>query len=101
MRHIHIEHETRYVYDHDVVLAQHLAHLRPLKNPWQTVLKHLLSISPPVDNRLDQVDAFGNTRTFFSLTTPHRELTVNSYSRVDKRARYANLIQHRHRPGTT
>ncbi len=91
MRHIHIEHETRYVYDHDVVLAQHLAHLRPLKNPWQTVLKHLLSISPPVDNRLDQVDAFGNTRTFFSLTTPHRELTVNSYSRVDKRARYANF----------
>lgn len=92
MKHIHIEHETRYIYSHDVVLAQHLAHLKPLTSHWQSVLKHQLEISPAIDDRTEQTDAFGNAKTFFSLTTPHRELVVSSRTQIDKRARYEDFV---------
>lgn len=91
MKHIHIEHCTRYDYSHDVFLAQHLAHLKPLKTPWQEISNHTLTIWPPCDDRNDRTDAFGNAKTFFTLTTPHRELTVDSVSRVTKRDRYADF----------
>ncbi len=91
MKQIQVQHDTRYDYSQDVFLAQHLAYLKPLVTPWQNVLSHSLNIWPPCEDQSEQVDAFGNARTFFGLNTPHRELTVNSISRVTKRDRYTTF----------
>jgi len=91
MKHIEIEHETHYRYASDVILAQHLAYLRPAQTSWQRLLSHALHISPPTENQTDEIDAFGNQRTFFTMTSPHRELLVQAHSKVQKKERYANF----------
>ena len=88
MKQIRIEHETRYEYEQDVVLAQHLAYLSPLENPWQSVLDRELRVTPEPDSLRPQRDAFDNHRTFFSVTKAHRELVVTALSTVQKRPRY-------------
>lgn len=91
MKQIHIEHETHYQYEQDVVLAQHLAYLRPLQTPWQTVAGSQIQITPEPDQIRSERDAFDNHRCFFSLTKAHRELVVTARSTVQKRARYADF----------
>lgn len=91
MKHIRIEHQTHYTYQSDVLLAHHLAYLRPLSTPWQKRLSSELSISPDVDSMQEQTDAFGNTRTFFTLIRAHRELGVIATSEVDKTPRYQSF----------
>ena len=91
MKKLCIEHLTQYAYEQDVILAQHLAYLRPQNSPWQKVLKHELIIDPEVASQESNIDAFGNHRTFFSINRPHRNLSVRSLSEVDKLARYSEL----------
>ncbi len=82
---LQVTHETRYRYTPPVRTAQHMAHLAPRDGPGQRVLSHRLEISPraapPVENR----DAFGNRRTFFSLHAAHDELVVTAQSIVETR----------------
>ena len=86
-----IEHATHYEYAHEVILAQHLAYLRLQSSPWQKVLMHELLITPEPATIDEQTDAFGNQRTYFSLTQPHRALEVHSTSLVEKSVRYNNF----------
>jgi len=86
-----IEHVTQYRYDRDVILAQHLAYLRPQQTVWQTVTNHELFIDPPVDEFHTHTDAFGNPRCFFTISHPHRTLVVRGLSEVHKTERYAGL----------
>lgn len=79
---LRIVHETRYVYDPAVVMAQHLAHLSPLDLPDQTVLTHRIDIQPPVGPLNSSTDTFGNTRQFFTLQAPHASLCVVADSLV-------------------
>ena len=88
---IEIEHETRYQYQTDVELAHHLAYMQPLESDWQKVLDTKLLISPTPDNQTVGKDAFGNLRTFFTLSTPHRDLVVRSKSKVQVKNRYAKF----------
>ncbi len=83
---LRILHHTRYEYQAPVVVAQHLAHLRPLEMPGQTVLSHTLTIEPQPVLREETRDAFGNWRTFFSLQSPHDTLDVTASSLVDTQA---------------
>jgi transglutaminase-like putative cysteine protease len=83
-----IEHTTRYDYDHDVILAQHLAYLRLKCSSWQKIRQHRLVITPEPANLDEQEDAFGNHRSYFSITKPHRCLEVHSHSLVEKLTRY-------------
>jgi len=92
MTQIRIEHDTHYTYERDVVLAQHLAYLRPRQDTWQRVLSSTLVVSPTADDLKEEKDAFGNARTFFALTKPHRELLVKTYHLVEKRQRYAGFM---------
>lgn len=89
--HLSIEHTTQYAYDHDVILAQHLAYLRLQSTPWQKVRQHALIVTPEPSHLDEQVDAFGNHRSYFSLTQPHRALAVHSTSTVEKTPRYAQF----------
>ena len=91
MKRLRIEHVTRYEYEQDVILAQHLAYLKPQTSAWQKLAQHDLVIDPEVDSLRSQVDAFGNHRTFFAISRPHRELLVQGSSEVHKKARYCSF----------
>lgn len=77
---LQVTHETRYDYVPAVETAQHMAYLRPLTSHCQTLLSHTLTISPAPEKVSQTVDVFGNTRSFFSLQTPHRQLRVVAHS---------------------
>lgn len=79
---LHILHETHYDYSPSVEQAQHLAHLRPLDGPGQKLLRHALHISPSPAHRRTLSDAYGNSRTYFSLHSNHAHLRVQADSVV-------------------
>jgi transglutaminase-like putative cysteine protease len=88
---IGVEHDSQYIYQTEVELAHHLAYLRPRKSDWQQVISSELEILPKPDCQTENQDAFGNHRTFFTLSTPHTALLVRSYSVVTLTDRYANF----------
>lgn len=79
---LHLVHETRYAYSPTVESAHHVLHLRPASHAGQELLSHTLTVSPQPARMHDQTDVYGNTRTFFSLHTPHDQLTVVAESMV-------------------
>ena len=83
---LRIVHHTRYRYQAPVLLAQHLAHLRPLEWQGQQVLEHRLSVSPEPAQLQQGLDAFGNWRCFFALQSAHETLEVGADSLVQTRA---------------
>ena len=83
---LRIVHHTRYRYQTPVLLAQHLAHLRPLEWQGQQVLEHRLSVSPEPAQLQQGLDAFGNWRCFFALQSAHDTLDVGADSLVQTRA---------------
>lgn len=79
---LHLVHETHYTYSPTVESAHHVLHLKPASHAGQQLLSHTLAISPQPAQLQDLPDVYGNTRTFFSLHTPHDALTVVAESRV-------------------
>ncbi len=77
-----MRHETRYEHGAQVVLAHHLAHLRPRDTPRQTVADWQLQIDPSPDGAERAcdagVDVFGNWRHAFSHARVHERLSVVS-----------------------
>ncbi|MGH9592515.1 MAG: transglutaminase family protein, partial [Bryobacteraceae bacterium] len=59
------------------------AHLAPRPCLGQTALEHHLSIDPAPDFSASRIDYFGNPVTMFSISQPHRELTITSQCAVD------------------
>ncbi|WPB58202.1 transglutaminase family protein [Xylophilus sp. GOD-11R] len=80
---LRILHETVYAYAPAVDTAQHIVHLKPRDTATQSLLDHGLDITPPVAARSERIDAWGNTRCFFSLQTAHEELRVIAASVVE------------------
>ena len=76
-------HTTRYLYSDVVSTCHSEAHLTPRACPGQTVLDHDLSIDPAPDFSTSGMDYFGNPVTMFSISQPHRELTIQSRCLVD------------------
>jgi transglutaminase-like putative cysteine protease len=79
---LQVTHETRYAYVPAVETAQHMAYLRPLHTHWQNLLTHSLTVSPTPEKISHTQDVFGNTRSFFSLQTSHRQLRAVAHSVV-------------------
>ena len=76
---LRIVHETVYDYAAPVMLAQHMAHLRPSADlPGQQLLSHQLSVLPEPSQAMESEDAFGNPRHFFALQVPHDRLCVHT-----------------------
>lgn len=75
---LRVVHHTQYRYAPAVVLAQHLAHLRPPSLPDQTTLRHRLTLDPEPAQFDVSLDTWGNHRCFFSLQSPHEALSVLS-----------------------
>ena len=84
-----IRHETIYRYDADVVHAHHLLHLVPRPMPYQECLDHQVSIEPPPNRQVAELDAFGNPLLRVELAQPHRELSVVSQMQVEVHTRPA------------
>lgn len=77
-----IHHQTIYQYESRVSYSLHLARLRPSPNHRQENGSFRLLVSPDPDNLSHFTDYFGNAASYFSLTTPHSKLTIDSYSEV-------------------
>ena len=88
---LQIIHETRYDYLPAVETAQHMAYLQPLNTAQQLLISHTLIVSPTPAQMSQTQDVFGNARRFFSLQTPHSNLSVvahseNTYAILDTHA---------------
>jgi transglutaminase-like putative cysteine protease len=88
---LEVTHETRYDYAAPVSLAHHLAHLQPLQDGHQSLLAFDLVVSPMPNQMHDGVDSQGNALRHFSLTQTHRQLCVQSTSRVRVAPRFEGL----------
>ena len=79
---LQITHETDYDYLPAVETAQHMAYLTPLETPRQQLKSHWIEVDPNPAGFNTVVDVYGNTRSFFSLQVPHRQLRVVAHSEV-------------------
>lgn len=79
---LQVRHETRYEHGAPVMLAHHLAHLRPRDTPQQVVRDWHLAIMPEPDGGATaiegELDVFGNWRHAFSHARVHERLLVVS-----------------------
>jgi transglutaminase-like putative cysteine protease len=78
-----LRHATTYEYAEPVVLGTHFMHLLPRERPGQIIREAQLDISPPPDNRRNEIDHFGNFTTTVSLTNPHKHFKVELNATVD------------------
>ncbi|MDT9592808.1 transglutaminase family protein [Nocardioides zeae] len=79
-------HRTTYTYDDDVTDSLGVAYLTPRELAGQRVDERALRITPEPSGQRDDVDAYGNTATWFQVLEPHRELEVYAESVVDVEA---------------
>lgn len=86
-----VVHETEYKYAHPVEMAQHVACLRPLSDASQRLMQFEMTVSPEPAQHSTRLDAFGNSRAFFSLTAPHKTLLVVARSEVEVWPRHAKV----------
>ena len=78
-----VSHRTTYSYDEDVSDSLGIAYLVPRELPWQHVVAHDLVIDPPTTDRTEDIDYYGNTSSYFQVTTPHRTLDILATSEVE------------------
>lgn len=78
-----VSHRTTYSYDEDVSDSLGVAYLVPRVLPWQRLVEHDLVINPAASDRSEDLDYYGNTATYFQVTTPHRELDIVATSEVE------------------
>ena len=86
-----VTHETEYAYAHSVEMANHVACLRPLSDAGQRLRQFEMSVSPQPGHHSVRLDAFGNSKAYFSLNTAHAQLLVSARSEVEVWHRYAEL----------
>ena len=75
-------HKTVYHYSEPVTVSQHAARLEPLQDARQVALGFNLRVEPLPDVVSTRTDYFGNRTTVFGIRELHKELVVESSSRV-------------------
>lgn len=78
-----VEHRTTYTYDEDVTDSFGVGHLVPRALPWQQVAEYDVAVSPAPGDLSRDADYYGNTVSYFQVTTPHTELVVVGAGEVD------------------
>jgi len=86
-----VSHVTEYRYSARVELGHHVAHLTPRSEVYQSVEKCELRIDPAPNDYTNGTDSFGNTRSYFSIFSPHERLRVEASSRLRVRDRKPDL----------
>ncbi|AXT85428.1 hypothetical protein C6I20_09660 [Aeromicrobium sp. A1-2] len=82
-RRYRVSHRTTYSYDDDVTDSLGIAYLVPRELPWQHVVSHGLTLDPVTVDCTDDQDYYGNTATYFQVTSPHRVLGILATSEVE------------------
>lgn len=82
MKQYRVWHRTAYTYSKSVQDSVGLFHLTPRSLPWQEVASAAITVDPVPGDYEPDVDYFGNSATYFHLTDPHPQLTIESTSDV-------------------
>jgi transglutaminase-like putative cysteine protease len=77
-----ITHQTVYQHAAPAGAAWQMLQLQPRPEPTQECLDFQLQIDPAPADLSTRTDYFGNTRHFFSVREPHRELSITSHATV-------------------
>ncbi len=83
MRRYRVSHRTTYSYDEDVSDSLGIAYLSPRALPWQRVISRELCIEPVTEDCTEDLDYYGNTATYFQVTSPHQVLEILATSDVE------------------
>ena len=78
-----VSHRTTYSYDEDVSDSLGIGYLVPRELPWQHVVAHELTLDPATDDATTDLDYYGNTATYFQVTSPHQVLDILATSVVE------------------
>jgi len=77
-----VVHTTEYDYSESVVVAHHVARLKPRSLPHQDVLNHELAIAPAPAVTSNYEDYFGNLVTVIAVQGAHKQFVVQARSTV-------------------
>lgn len=83
MNRYQISHRTTYSYDDDVTDSLGIAYLVPRELPWQHIVSHALTLDPATEDATEDLDFYGNTATYFQVTSPHQVLDILATSEVE------------------
>lgn len=78
-----VHHRTTYRYGEPVPVSLNQCCLRPRSFSMQRCISHRLAISPEPPALDERDDPFGNHQVIFSISQPHREMTVDALSEVE------------------
>jgi transglutaminase-like putative cysteine protease len=81
-----VTHRTTYSYDEDVSDSLGIAYLVPRELPWQRVVSHELTLDPATEDATTDLDYYGNTATYFQVTSAHQVLDILATSEVEVEA---------------
>jgi transglutaminase-like putative cysteine protease len=84
-----VMHRTTYSYGEAVTTSHHEARLAPREGEAQRTVAHELEITPTPEARRRRFDYFGNRTVHFSVSEPHRALSVVARSIVELRPQLA------------
>lgn len=82
-----VNHTTVYLYGADVATSHNQAHLVPRTNAFQKVFDNNFQVSPAPALLTHQRDSFDNVITLFTVSDPHRELTIDVRTEVEVRTK--------------
>ncbi len=81
-----ITHQTVYRHSAPATAAWQMLQLQPRAEPAQECVDFQLELNPATPDLSTRQDFFGNTRHFFSVREPHRELSITSHAVVRRDA---------------
>ena len=81
-----ITHETVYRHSAPAGAAWQMLQLQPREESGQECLDFQLELIPSTPDLSTRRDFFGNTRHYFSVREPHRELAITSHAVVRREA---------------
>ena len=80
-----ITHNTKYEYSDPVPVCHNLVHLQPRSFPAQECKSFRLVVHPEPNDVRQQLDAYGNHVTYFSVEQAHLGLNITSTSEIEVR----------------
>ena len=83
MKRYAVWHRTVYTYAKPVQDSVGIFHLVPREVPWQRVAASSVTIDPVPGDLAPDLDAFGNSATFFHVTAAHEQLAIEARSEVE------------------
>ncbi|MEV6215717.1 transglutaminase family protein [Nocardia sp. NPDC051833] len=91
-RRYRVVHRTTYSYSDEVTSSYGRAYLTPREFAGQRQLEHEIHIDPVPSDRSVGTDVYGNTTTYFHVTSEHRTLEVTGESLVDVDGEHPSAI---------